>query len=269
MAIRPAVGALRGEPALYACCDRIAPADSTEGHLACLHGLRLGDLLRQARSGFRLWLVAHGDCDACPRGQGPRIDAELAAMTRALGMADSHAIRWKRVTAEQWAALMRARATTALDPNRRGFLSSLGRSARLPERVPGQDGEAPEGELMPIGANALPWVLGMDDRRCTGCQACARACPQGAIDLVDHEGRSSYRLLHEKCNGCGICMDLCQEQAIRVKRWARPEQTIMLMQVARCRRCGVEYRRPAQDEARECWICRRDPGQRRLYQVMA
>ncbi len=46
-------------------------------------------------------------------------------------------------------------------------------------------------------------------RKCTGCGACAEACPFGAIDLA--EGKAE---INAACRVCGLCLKACPEKAI-------------------------------------------------------
>jgi electron transfer flavoprotein alpha subunit len=70
-----------------------------------------------------------------------------------------------------------------------------------------------------------PKIL-LDD--CTGCGLCVKACPFGAVELVERETLSLERstaedrklsrrvavLLRDKCNLCGACLDVCKFEAI-------------------------------------------------------
>ena len=47
------------------------------------------------------------------------------------------------------------------------------------------------------------------ERKCTGCGACAQACPFGAIDMKDGKPE-----LNAACKVCGICIKTCTEKAI-------------------------------------------------------
>jgi len=54
----------------------------------------------------------------------------------------------------------------------------------------------------------------IDPERCTGCTACARACPQQAID---GKAKQVHRIDTSKCNRCGICMEVCRFEAVIVE----------------------------------------------------
>jgi NAD-dependent dihydropyrimidine dehydrogenase PreA subunit len=49
------------------------------------------------------------------------------------------------------------------------------------------------------------------EESCTGCGACAKACPQEAIL---GEKKKTHRIESGKCIKCGICIDTCKQQAI-------------------------------------------------------
>ncbi|MCX8116838.1 MAG: NADH-quinone oxidoreductase subunit NuoF [Desulfobacterota bacterium] len=49
---------------------------------------------------------------------------------------------------------------------------------------------------------------------CTGCGACAKICPTGAIE---GEKKRIHRILPELCSKCGSCQVVCKEKAIMVQ----------------------------------------------------
>jgi NADH:ubiquinone oxidoreductase subunit F (NADH-binding)/Pyruvate/2-oxoacid:ferredoxin oxidoreductase delta subunit len=53
----------------------------------------------------------------------------------------------------------------------------------------------------------------IDPEKCTGCTACAPACPEKAIS---GEAKSPHEIDQSKCVKCGICADVCRFDAIEV-----------------------------------------------------
>jgi len=58
----------------------------------------------------------------------------------------------------------------------------------------------------------------IDPDLCTGCAACARVCPYGAI-LVDPE-RKRAQVVEAACAGCGTCAPECRFGAIRMRHFS-------------------------------------------------
>jgi NAD-dependent dihydropyrimidine dehydrogenase PreA subunit len=53
----------------------------------------------------------------------------------------------------------------------------------------------------------------IDEEKCTGCGACLRACPHGA---VAGEKKKPHRILPDACTRCGICHDVCTFEAVAI-----------------------------------------------------
>ena len=81
------------------------------------------------------------------------------------------------------------------------------------------------GALQPVQTTGFaPWV---DPASCTGCGACAKACPVDAMTTVPAGDpaaprRRTARLDERTCLGCGVCTRACAKGALRlVRRQAR------------------------------------------------
>jgi heterodisulfide reductase subunit A len=62
-----------------------------------------------------------------------------------------------------------------------------------------------------------PFVAEVETDRCTWCDACAGACPYGAIEKVSCGGKQVAGVIPSLCKGGGACVPVCPEDAIFVK----------------------------------------------------
>ena len=69
----------------------------------------------------------------------------------------------------------------------------------------------------------------IDERICTGCQACLLVCPYSAIDF-DEENKVC-RVNEALCKGCGACVGGCPSDAINLKHYTN-EQIVAQMEGA-------------------------------------
>jgi len=71
-----------------------------------------------------------------------------------------------------------------------------------------------------IRGNELVWFLD----RCTGCATCAKACPQGNIEIVTHVGKENNYVVDKfeidtgRCMFCGLCVEACPYDALAMGR---------------------------------------------------
>ena len=56
-------------------------------------------------------------------------------------------------------------------------------------------------------------IVHIDEEKCNGCGACAAACHEGAIAMVDGKARL---LRDDYCDGLGDCLPACPADAIRI-----------------------------------------------------
>jgi NADH:ubiquinone oxidoreductase subunit F (NADH-binding) len=54
-------------------------------------------------------------------------------------------------------------------------------------------------------------IYTIHEDKCTGCGACVKACPNGAIS---GKKKKPHMIEHAKCIKCGICSETCRQQAI-------------------------------------------------------
>ena len=88
-------------------------------------------------------------------------------------------------------------------------------------------------------------VAKVDSKRCTGCMACAAACPRSLIIPVDYgtdvyiacnshaKGAVTVRGCSQGCIGCGICTKICPHEAIHV------ENNLAIIDYEKCTACGL------------------------------
>jgi ferredoxin len=261
---------LSDAPVLLARCE-FTEGDGEAGRLPCLHSISLMDLLRNRRHGSLSWLVMRGDCNHCARGKGERLEARITLLNAALAERSQPVILLREISVTVWAHLIGRQANSV--STRRGFFAALAKrplSALVTDSVSVQD-ETPRapGELLPMQrVGVLPWSIQFDAERCTGCHACARVCPQGAIEQDESE-RPAYRLRHARCTGCGLCSDVCQSNAVSPQSWCKAEIGEVSLKTSRCAACGLSFEMPAvRGSVSLCWVCSRALPVRRLRQVM-
>jgi len=53
-------------------------------------------------------------------------------------------------------------------------------------------------------------AIWIETEDCTGCRRCVKACPYGAVEVVD-----KVAVLDERCTGCGACIESCKHDCIK------------------------------------------------------
>lgn len=231
----------------------------------CLHGFGLRDLAAWRKEGAARILALRGDCDACAHGGGPRLAATAALFSDMLESRGLPRLAYAEATASDWrarfAATDPAPAPGAL--SRRGLLAMLSPAAEATPPAAETDFPGlPAGDAAAMAAFA-PQIA---PEACTGCDACVRICPHGAISLADE----AYRLAPAHCTHCRLCVDICEEGAVEIKAGGRNGPTIIPLSSHRCIRCGAPFHQPALEGAETslCRICRRVNHHSNLHQVL-
>ena len=84
-------------------------------------------------------------------------------------------------------------------------------------------------------------IIHIDEDKCTGCGLCARACHEGAIEMVDGKAK----LVREDfCDGFGDCLPACPAGAIRYEEREAPEYDEKAVREAKEKKTMTE-RKPA------------------------
>ncbi len=63
-------------------------------------------------------------------------------------------------------------------------------------------------------------IIKIDEQKCNGCGACAAACHEGAIEMVDGKARLTRE---DYCDGLGDCLPACPVDAISFEMREAPE----------------------------------------------
>jgi Pyruvate/2-oxoacid:ferredoxin oxidoreductase delta subunit len=82
--------------------------------------------------------------------------------------------------------------------------------------------------LHPI--HTTPFLPAVDDRACSGCERCVRACPVEAMAAVSANDprrprRTVARVDEQRCLGCGVCVRACAPRALSLRERGRRQLT--------------------------------------------
>ena len=58
-------------------------------------------------------------------------------------------------------------------------------------------------------------IIKIDDAKCNGCAACAAACHEGAIKMIDGKAKL---VREDYCDGLGDCLPACPVDAISFEK---------------------------------------------------
>lgn len=96
---------------------------------------------------------------------------------------------------------------------------------------------------------------------CTACEACFRACPTGALQIVEDPGDWALTFQTDRCVACAVCLEVCQPRVLDAEAGfdARPEQPARVLHSLlkqRCARCDRFFVSPTPQPT--CPVCRDD-----------
>jgi len=83
---------------------------------------------------------------------------------------------------------------------------------------------------------------------CTGCEACARACPTGALQVRENAEAWALGFDAGLCVACGVCVETCKPRVLQLReevaaaRFAkRPPVALHGLPKRRCKRCDRSF----------------------------
>ena len=80
-------------------------------------------------------------------------------------------------------------------------------------------------------------IIKIDTEKCNGCGACAAACHEGAIEMVDGKARL---MREDYCDGLGDCLPACPVDAISFEEREAPAYNEEAVRQAKMQRFGVK-----------------------------
>lgn len=84
-------------------------------------------------------------------------------------------------------------------------------------------------------------IIRIDEDKCNGCGACAAACHEGAIDIIDGKAKL---MREDYCDGLGDCLPTCPMNAISFEEREAPEYNEAAVQANKLKKLA-EAARPA------------------------
>jgi formate hydrogenlyase subunit 6/NADH:ubiquinone oxidoreductase subunit I len=95
---------------------------------------------------------------------------------------------------------------------------------------------------------------------CTTCEACARVCPTGALQLRESPVRWELAFRFSRCTACGVCVEVCQPGVLRFTDSMDPAGseavTLHSLPKRRCARCDRFF--VTAGSAELCPVCESD-----------
>ncbi|MBQ8163481.1 MAG: 4Fe-4S binding protein [Clostridia bacterium] len=80
-------------------------------------------------------------------------------------------------------------------------------------------------------------IIRIDEDKCNGCGACAAACHEGAIEMIDGKARLTRE---DYCDGLGDCLPACPTNAITFEEREAPAYDEDAVRQAKMKKFGVK-----------------------------
>ena len=80
-------------------------------------------------------------------------------------------------------------------------------------------------------------IIKIDETKCNGCGACATACHEGAIEMVNGKARLARE---DYCDGLGDCLPACPVDAISFEEREAPAYDEAAVREAKMKRHGIK-----------------------------
>ena len=84
-------------------------------------------------------------------------------------------------------------------------------------------------------------IIKIDEEKCNGCGACAKACHEGAIEMVNGKAKLTRE---DYCDGLGDCLPACPTNAITFEEREAPAYDEQAVRRARIEKHGVGAKLP-------------------------
>jgi ferredoxin len=271
---------------IFACAPSELQGDEI---VPCLGGLDAAMLAYLANRGVAVTLAGTQHCAECIHGaQGEtQLGLHLEAVEALRGIAGSE--KWAEISVPDESATEPGKA--GHDPSRRHlFRRFIGRGAdqmmrpisateaspvplkairfAAPFSTAGREllqilFEAKQENQPPLPAHPALYAAKVGIRTgCTACEACARACPTGAMQIRESGTAWELGFQFSRCVGCGVCVEACQPHVLHfydeMESLAKVSEPVTLHALGkqRCTRCDRFFISPAPAEI--CPICEGD-----------
>jgi ferredoxin len=270
-----------------ACAPSGLAADAV---VPCLGAVDAAMIAYLGKRRIPLTLFGSGHCGECAHGAKglAQLDINLDAAAQLRAAGEEEGAPWAEVTTPADGSTARpapvrtARRQLFRRLVGRGVDAVAGSAAPLPAQTPIPDKAIRAGayasterrELLQIVCErkdgkpftmqwheALPLMQLFLQPGCTACEACFRACPTGAIQIVENPGDWALTFQADRCVACTVCLEVCQPRVLDAEasfdcRPGQPARVLHSLVKQRCNRCDRFFVSPEPQET--CKVCSDD-----------